>query len=69
MSKYQPLWTYIRDKNCDEILLTFDEIRDILGFDIDHSFLSCKKELLVYGFEVGKISLKNKTLVVHKIGR
>lgn len=69
MSKYQLLWTYIRDKNCDEILLTFDEIRDIFGFDIDHSFLSCKKELLAYGFEVGKISLKNKTLVVHKIGR
>ena len=69
MSKYQPLWTYILDKSCDEILLTFDEISNILGFDVDHSFLSCKKELLAYGFEVGKISLKNKTLVVHKMGR
>lgn len=30
----------------------------MLGFEIDHSFLDCKKELEEYGYKVGKISLK-----------
>ena len=28
----------------------------------DHSFLTYKKELLEYGYKVGKISMKNKTV-------
>ena len=30
---------------------------------IDHSFLNYKKELLDYGFKVGKISLKEQTVI------
>ena len=40
MSKYDPLWKYIRQKNCDSLLLSFNLIYDILGFEIDHSFLT-----------------------------
>ena len=62
MSKYDPLWKYIADADKDALQLTFDEIQAILGFPIDHSFLQFKKELPGFGFEVGKISLKNQTV-------
>ena len=38
----------------------------IAGIPIDHSFLNFKKELLNYGFKVGKISLKNKTVAFER---
>ncbi|MDR0831344.1 MAG: hypothetical protein LBM99_00415 [Bacillales bacterium] len=66
MSKYEKLWEFVRDSKQDTIKLTFDEIKSILGFDIDHSFLNYKKELKEFGYEVGKISLKDKTVVFNK---
>ena len=39
MSKYEPLWKYIKDN---------------------------KKELLDYGYEVVKISIKEKYVLIHK---
>jgi hypothetical protein len=47
--------------------LTFDEIKDAAGIQIDHSFLSFKKELTAYGYAVGKISLKEQTVLFHKM--
>ena len=67
MSKYEPLWKYIKDNKKEEYKLTYEEIRSILGFDIDHSFLKYKKELLEYGYEVTKISIKEKYVLIHKI--
>ena len=67
MSKYGPLWKYIKDNQKAEYKLTYEEIRNILGFDIDHSFLTYKKELLEYGYEVVKISIKEKYVLIHKI--
>ena len=67
MSKYEPLWRYIKDNQKLEYKLTYEEIRNILGFDIDHSFLKYKKELLEYGFEITKISIKEKFVLIHKI--
>ena len=67
MSKYEPLWKYIKENNRIEYKLSYDEIKDILGFNIDHSFLKNKKELLEYGYEVSKISLKSKTVFIKKI--
>lgn len=40
MSKYDPLWKYIQENGGDTLKLTFDQIQDILGIPIDHSFLS-----------------------------
>lgn len=62
MSKYEPLWGYIK-KN-EPSTLTFDEVESICGFPIDHSFLTFKKELEAYGFKIGKISMKEKTVKV-----
>lgn len=67
MSKYEPLWNYIKDNNKDSYKLTYDEIENILGFPIDHSFLTYKKELISYGYEVTKISMKEKTILFNKI--
>ncbi len=66
MSKYEPLWNYIRNRTEASFQLTFDEIHEIAGIAIDHSFLNYKKELLQYGYEVGKISLKGQTVIFNK---
>ena len=61
MSKYDPLWKYIRERGESKLCLTFGEIGAIAGTPLDHSFLKYKKELLEYGFEVAKISIKSQT--------
>ncbi len=67
MSKYDPLWKYIKDNQKENYKLTYEEIKDILGFEIDHSFLTYKKELKEYGYEVTKISMKEKIIIFNKL--
>lgn len=67
MSKYEPLWNYIKENQKDSYKLTYEEIKSILGFEIDHSFLTYKKELKNYGYEVSKISMKEKTVIFSQI--
>lgn len=66
MSKYNRLWEYIIANNQNKYELSFSEIEKILGFKIDHSFLSYKKELDEFNYEVKKISLKNKYLYIER---
>ena len=66
MSKYRPLWIWIKENGDDHICLSFNEIEKILGFAIDHSFLQYKKELTEYGYVVKKISLKEKKVIFQK---
>lgn len=61
MSKYEPLWNYVKSQEAD-FALTYKQIKKILGFPIDHSFLTFKKEIIDYSWQVGKISMKNKTV-------
>lgn len=61
MSKYKPLWNYVKSQEAD-LTLTYEQIEKILGFPIDHSFLTFKKEIIDYSWQVGKISMKNKTV-------
>ena len=67
MSKYKKLWKYLKDCNKEQVVLSFDEIKKICGVEIDHSFLSYKKELVDFGYEVVKISIKNKAVIFRKI--
>ncbi len=67
MSKYEPLWKYLKENYKENYKLSYEEIKNILGFDIDHSFLTYKKEAREYGYEVGRISIKEKTIVFNKI--
>ena len=66
MSKYEPLWNHVKNIGKSEVILTFDDIYKVCGFNIDHSFLTYKKELNNYGYEVVKISMKNKTVIIKK---
>lgn len=49
MSRYVPLWKYIASQNTDCIKFTFAQIEQITSAELNHSFLTCKKELLDYG--------------------
>lgn len=50
-----------------QLTLTFDEIAALAGTALDHSFLTCKKELPAYGYAVGNISMKQQTVIFHKL--
>ncbi len=67
MSKYEPLWNWIKENGTDSFKLTYAEIEKIAGLPIDHSFLTYKKELLGYGYKVGKISMKDRTVEFEKL--
>lgn len=66
VSKYDALWAHIQKSGMPQLTLTFDEIGQIAGAPLDHSFLRYKKELMAYGYEVGKISMKARTVVFIK---
>ena len=66
MSKYESLWNYLKENDKEEYKLFYSDIKNILGFDIDHSFLKYKKEVKDYGYEVVKISLKEKFIIFRK---
>ena len=63
MSKYDVLWAYIEESCKPQLMLTFDEIGQIAGVPLDHSFLKYKKELSAYGYKVEKISMKARTVL------
>lgn len=63
--KYEKLWNFIKDEDVSK--LTFEKIEEILGFKIDHSFLNEKKNLKKYGYEINKISLKEKVVYIRRI--
>lgn len=66
MSKYEKLWEYIGKSDKEKLEISFEKIEEILGFPIDHSFLTYKKELLNYGYLVEKISMKDKKIIIKK---
>lgn len=68
MSKYEPLWRYLKENDKESYNLSYEEIKTIIGFDIDHSFLTYKKEAIEYGYEVRKISMKERSILFNKIG-
>ena len=63
MSKYDALWAYVQKDGSPTLKLTFAQIQEIAGIPIDHSFLKYKKELMDYGYQVGKISMKERTVI------
>ena len=67
MSKYDSLWKYVGENENQTFKLTFEEIQNIIGIKIDHSFLKYKKELIEYGYQVGKISMKEQTVTFNRI--
>ena len=66
MSKYQSLWEYVQEQNAPSFRMTFAEIQAVAGIPIDHAFLRYKKELSAYGWQVGKISMKEQMVTFEK---
>ncbi len=66
MSKYNALWEYIANSKQNSLKLTFAEIENIAGVPIDHSFLNYKKELTDFGYQTGKISMKEQTVSFYR---
>ena len=60
MSKYTPLWMFLQQDGSDQIQFSFERIKEILGFDLDHSFLTFKSETNQFGYSVDKISMKEQ---------
>ncbi len=69
MSKYEPLWKALEANGGHFVRFSFEEIKAILGFEIDHSFLNNKKEAAQFNYLVDKISLKEKYVIFHKINQ
>lgn len=67
MSKYDALWAWIKENGADSFHLSFDEIQQISGVPIDHSFLTYKKELTAYGYLVKKISMKGQAVEFQRV--
>lgn len=67
MSKYDGLWKWIAENGQDQFKLTYAQIEELAGVPIDHSILKFKKELLDYGYQVGKISMKEETVEFEKV--
>ena len=67
MSKYDALWAYVQEDGSPTLKLTFGQIQEIAGIPIDHSFLKYKKELTDYGYQVGKISMREQTVIFKRI--
>ena len=68
MSKYEPLWKWIKENGSDSFKLTYAEMEEITSIAIDHSFLTYKKELMNYGYQVVKISMKEQSVDFQKLG-
>ena len=62
MSKYSFLWEYVSAQAAESFSLSFEETEKLLGFPVDHSFLTYKKELLAFGWKVDKISMTEKRI-------
>ena len=67
MSKYDALWEYMQKNGQESLQLTCEEIKEIAGVPIDHSFWKYIMELTEYGYQVGKISMKNETVLFTKV--
>lgn len=63
MNRYKPLWEHIQKQEQKNLTMTFEEIENIVGFSLDHSFLTYKKELIKYGYQVEKISMEEKKII------
>lgn len=66
MSKFRVLWEYASKADEFPLVMSFDEISSVLGFPIDHSFLTYKKEASDFGLTVKKIFISRSGFGSHK---
>ena len=69
MSKYDALCEFVQKNGSLQIQLTSDEIHDIVGICIDHSFLDYKKGLPLRGIKSEKFHLRARQSFLTKLIR
>ena len=69
MSKYEALWTYLKDNCLSTETLSFEEIFRISRVRVDSEFISRKREAERYGISVMKINMKNETVLFARNAR
>ena len=67
MSKYDPLWAYVKERDEYLLELTFEEAEKVLGFPVKGSLLTNKAELLQYGYEVVKLMKREQVVIFRKL--
>lgn len=67
MSKYDPLWAYVKERDEYLLELTFEEAEKVLGFPVKGSLLTNKAELLQYGYEVVKLMKSEQVVIFRKL--
>lgn len=67
MGRYTPLWRWIAQNGQSPCMLTFAQTESILGFPVDHAFLTFKKELTEHGYKVVKISMKAQSVLFDRL--
>lgn len=67
MSKYDPLWVYVKEKDEYYLEVTFEEAEKILGFPIKSSIFTNKAELATYGYEIAKMLKEEKVVIFRKL--
>lgn len=67
MSKYDPLWAYVKERDEYLLELTFEEVEKVLGFPVKGSLLTNKAELLQYGYEVVKLMKSEQVVIFRKL--
>jgi hypothetical protein len=66
MSKYKPLWKHLQDDGNPLLEFIFDEIKEIVGLDIDHTFSTYRNEVRQFGYQVVKFSVRKKRITFLK---
>lgn len=62
MSKYDPLWNWIKENGTDSFKLTYAEIEEIAGLPIDHSFINIHNNQL-HGFPRGGMGILDSNIM------
>jgi hypothetical protein len=67
MSKYKPLWKHLQDDGSPLLEFTFEEIKETVGLDIDHTFSNYRNEARQFGYQVAKFSMRKKRITFLKL--
>ena len=67
MQDYRKLLKYLESQCLGTEVLTFDEIYNICGVKIDHTFIDKKQYFKRNGFEVTRINLSKRTVLFSRI--
>jgi hypothetical protein len=49
------------------VKFTFEEIKEAVGLDIDHTFSTYRNEAVHFGYQVAKISMRRKYIIFLKL--